>query len=272
MPGAEPDPECSVVTDPGPVATERGPVVAAPDEVATGPGTGHVDRRRLLLGGGPVDAVVFDLDGVLADSEVWWHETRDRLAAAHGHALSAEDHEDCVGRNSASWAALLAERLGPPLTAGEIQEAIVAAMVARYRELPAPVIAGAIPAARRLVAGRAAAIASGAHPSIIAAAVGALGIGDLVEAVVSADEVPTGKPAPDVYLLAARRLGVPPARAVAIEDSLNGVLAARAAGMRVVLVPNTAIAPAAGAREVADLVVEHLDDLDLPAPAGEGRA
>jgi len=220
--------------------------------------------RRRLLPGGPVDAVVFDLDGVLADSEVWWHEVRDDLAAVHGRALDAADHEDCIGLSSPAWSTLLAERLDLPLSAEEIQRVVVGAMVARYRQRPAPVIPGAIPAARALVDGRAVAIASGSHPAIIAAAVAALEIGDLVDAVVSADDVAAGKPAPDVYLLAARRLGVDPARAVAIEDSRNGVQAAHSAGMRVVLVPNGSIPPAPGAREAADLVVGHLSELELP--------
>ena len=222
----------------------------------------------MLLPGGPVDAVIFDLDGVLADSEVWWHEIRDDIAAGCGRALLPADHEACVSLNSADWSTFLAQRLARP--AVEIEEAVVGALVARYRERPAPVIPGVIAAARDLARGRKAAIASGSHPAIIAAALAALEIVDLVEVIVSADEVPAGKPAPDVYLLAARRLGVEPARAVAIEDSRNGVTAAHSAGMRVVLVPNGRIPPASGAREAADLVVDHLSELALPAP-GEGR-
>jgi beta-phosphoglucomutase-like phosphatase (HAD superfamily) len=222
----------------------------------------------MLLPGGPVDAVVFDFDGVLADSEIWWREVRDEVAAARGRVLEPADHAACVGLNTAGWSALLVDRLGLP--AAEVEAAVVGGVVARYRDRPAPAIPGAIEAARGLVAGRRAAIASGAHPAILAAAVAALGIAHLVEVVVSADEVPAGKPAPDVYLLAAGRLGVEPARTVAVEDSLNGVLAARAAGMRVVLVPNGHISPAPGAREAADLVVDHLAALELPA-TGEGR-
>ncbi len=228
-------------------------------------------RPRRLLPGGPVDAILFDLDGVLADSEVWWHEVRDDLASAHGRALNAADHDDCIGLSSPAWSSLLAERLRLPISATEVENVVVEALVARYCQRPAPLIPGAIPAARALADGRAVAIASGSHPAIIAAALAALGIGDLIDAVVSADDVAKGKPAPDVYLLAARRLGVEPARAVAIEDSLNGVLAARSAGMRVVLVPNGSIPPAPGAREAADLIVDHLAGLELPR-GGEGRS
>ncbi|MCU0483886.1 MAG: HAD family phosphatase, partial [Chloroflexi bacterium] len=210
----------------------------------------------------------FDFDGVLADSETWWHEVRQEVAAAHGAVLRAADHAACIGLNTAAWSAILARPLGMP--AAQVRDEVLGGLVARYRDRPAPAIPGAISAARGLVAGRRAAIASGAHPTVLAAALASLAISDLVEVIVSADEVPSGKPAPDVYLEAARRLGVEPARAVAIEDSLAGVRAARAAGMRVVLVPNASVPPAPGSHEAADLVVAHLADLRLP-PAGEGR-
>ena len=83
--------------------------------------------------------------------------------------------------------------------------------------------------------------------------------------VVSSDEVAHGKPAPDVYLEAARRLGVDPHACLVVEDSLNGVRAGKAAGMTVVLVPNHSVPPAAGAIELADLVLRRLADLDPSA-------
>ena len=105
---------------------------------------------------------------------------------------------------------------------------------------------------------------------MIAAALGSLGIGPLFGAVVSSDEVPVGKPAPDVYLLAADRLGIAAQACLVVEDSLNGVLAGRAAGMVVVLVPNAAIPPAPGAREAASLVLDRIDLLDPAAIARGG--
>lgn len=117
------------------------------------------------------------------------------------------------------------------------------------------------------------AVASSAHHDVIAAALAATGLGDLFEVVVSSDEVAHGKPAPDVYLETARRLGVDPAACLVVEDSHNGVRAARAAGMTVVLVPNAAVPPAPGTAELADLVLDRLADLDPaviePTRAGE---
>ena len=98
---------------------------------------------------------------------------------------------------------------------------------------------------------------------MIDAALAATGLRGYFRVVVSSDEMSHGKPAPDVYLEAARRLGVQPAGCVVIEDSLNGVLAGRAAGMFVVLVPNGSVPPAPGAREEASVVISDLRDLDI---------
>ena len=139
----------------------------------------------------------------------------------------------------------------------------MAAMVARYASRPVPLVAGAPAAAARIAARVPVAIASAAHPAVIRAAVEAAGLASVFSTVVSADDVPRGKPAPDVYLEAARRLGVAPARCLVIEDSRNGVLAGRAAGARVVLVPNASVPPGPGVAELADAVIERLSDLPL---------
>ena len=126
-------------------------------------------------------------------------------------------------------------------------------------------IDGAVEAVRRIAADRPVAIASSAHHDVIAATLAATGLTDVFGVVVSSDDVDHGKPAPDVYLEVARRLSVAPERALVVEDSRNGVLAGKAAGMTVVLVPNEAVPPAPGAIEAADLVLERLADLDPDA-------
>jgi len=121
---------------------------------------------------------------------------------------------------------------------------------------------GAIETVHRIAADRPVAIGSSSHPAVIAAALAATGLTDTFGVVVSSDEVEHGKPAPDVYLEVARRLGVAPASALVVEDSRNGVLAAKAAGMTVVLVPNHSVPPLPGTAELADLVLDRLADLD----------
>jgi HAD superfamily hydrolase (TIGR01509 family) len=171
-----------------------------------------------------------------------------------------------MGANSAGWGRIMRDRLELDLPVEDIVAAIVGGVVERYRVRGAPRIVGAEATVERLArAGLPLAVASSAHRAVIDAALGALGIAGLFGAVVSSDEVAHGKPAPDVYLLAARELGVDPADCLVVEDSLNGVLAGRAAGMTVVLIPNEAVPPAPGAREAASFVLARLDQLD-PLP------
>lgn len=215
-------------------------------------------------------AVIFDLDGVLVDAEVWWDEVRQTWAAEHGRAWSQADQAAVMGANSLSWAGIIRERLELDLPDQQIVDEIVAAMVERYRTRGAPRIAGAVDAVQRLAAtGLPLAIASSSHQAVIDAALNSLGISNLFRVVVASDEVAHGKPAPDVYLLTARRLGVDPTGCLVVEDSLNGVLAGRAAGMTVALVPNASVPPAAGAREAASMILSSLAELDglptLPA-------
>jgi HAD superfamily hydrolase (TIGR01509 family) len=215
------------------------------------------------------DAVLFDLDGVLTDSEPWWDDVRIAFAREHDRRWTHDDQHAVMGANSAEWAATMQSRLRlGHIPVDVIEDAIVDGMVDRYRTQASPVIAGAPEAVRRIAASRPVAIASSSHRRVIDAAVDALGLHGVFGAVVSSDDVPSGKPAPDVYLRAAGLLGVPATRCLIVEDSLNGVRAGIAAGAFVVLVPNPSVPPAGDARERADLVLERLADLDpdaLPA-------
>jgi HAD superfamily hydrolase (TIGR01509 family) len=206
--------------------------------------------------------VIFDLDGVLVDSEIWWDEVRADFAAGQGTTWTTDDRAAVMGANSRAWARIMRERLGLSMPAEGIEWAIVDAVVERYRRNGPPLIHGAIETVRRIAAGYLVALASSAHPDVIEVALQTTGLDGTFNAVVSSDEVAHGKPAPDVYLEAARRLAVDPPDCLVIEDSLNGVRAARAAGMVVVLVPNHSVPPATGASALADLVLDRLADLD----------
>ena len=210
-----------------------------------------------------VDAVLFDLDGVLVDTEPWWDEVRHAFAVEHGRPWTAADQRAVMGANTHQWATIMRDRLAlTDLSVDAIADAIVDGVLARYRDGAPRVLPGAVEAVRRIASRRPVAIASSSHPVLIRAAVDALDLGDVLGAAVSSDEVAHGKPAPDVYLLAGSRLGVEPSRCLVVEDSLNGVRAGKAAGMTVILVPNPSVPPAAGADGLADLVIESLDDLD----------
>ena len=215
------------------------------------------------------DGVLFDLDGVLTDSEPWWNDVRIAFARAHDRPWTDDDQHAVMGANSPEWAAIMQSRLRlEHVPVDEIQDAIVDGVVERYRTQPSPAIAGAPDAVRRIAADRPVAIASSSHHRVIEAAIDALGLHGVFGAVVSSDDVPTGKPAPDVYLRAAAILGVPASRCIVVEDSLNGVRAGAAAGAFVVLVPNPSVPPAGDARDRASLVLERLADLDPDALPG----
>ena len=177
-----------------------------------------------------------------------------------------------MGANSRQWSATIRDRLDLDLDAQTIEAAIVDGVVDRYAREGPPTIDGAVAAVRRIAAHWPTALASSSHRRVIDAALAATGLSGTFRAVVSSDEVAHGKPAPDVFLEAARRLGADPAATLVIEDSINGLRAGRAAGMTTVLVPNHSVPPADGAEAIADYTLEGLGDLDPAAlrtrPAG----
>ncbi len=211
------------------------------------------------------------MDGVIVDSEIWWDEVRTSFAAANGREWTSDDQAAVMGANSPGWARIMRERLHLDLPEATIERAIVDGVAERYRREGAPRIDGAIEAVRRIAADRPVALASSSHREVIDEALAATGLDAVFSAVVSSDEVAVGKPAPDVYLEAARRLGVAPGTCLVVEDSYNGVRAGKAAGMFVVLVPNGSVPPAAGTAALADLVLDRLADLD-PDRIGSTRS
>jgi len=218
-----------------------------------------------------VQAVIFDLDGVIVDSEIWWDEARREFAAERSRVWSEDDRLAVMGANSRQWSVTIRERLAIDDAPASIERAIVDAVVGRYRREGAPAIDGAAKAVRRIAAALPTGLASSAHREVIDAALTATGLDGVFRVVVSSDEVSKGKPEPDVYLESARRLGYPSRACLAVEDSYNGVRAAKAAGMTCVLVPNRTIPPAPGTVELADFVIDRLAELD-PAHVVASRA
>jgi len=209
-----------------------------------------------------ITAVVFDLDGVIVDSEQVWDEVREDYVRETGGTYTDESARDMMGMSSPEWSRYMAEALRVPGTPEEINAAIVERMLARYGEAP-PLLPGALEAVRRVGASVPLAIASSSNRELIDVVLRASGLAADFRATVSSEEVPRGKPWPDVYLEAARRLGVDPARCGAVEDSHNGIRSAKAAGMRVVAVPNAHYPPDDEALELADVVVPSIDELQV---------
>ena len=207
-----------------------------------------------------IDAVVFDLDGVVVDSEQVWDDVREQLADERGGDWHEGAQADMMGMSSPEWSRYMHERIGLAESPEEINEEVVRRMLARYRE-SLPLIDGAVAAVRRLAGMFTLGVASSSNRPLIEVVLERAGIAELFAAIVSSEEVARGKPAPDVYLEAARRLAVEPGRCAAIEDSANGIRAAHAAGMRVLALPNAHYPPAADALALADAVVNSPAEL-----------
>jgi HAD superfamily hydrolase (TIGR01509 family) len=217
-----------------------------------------------------VGAVVFDLDGVLLDSEQVWDEVREQLARQRGGHWHEKAQADMMGMSSTEWSRYMHDVIGLPESPAEISAEVVRRMQERYAaELP--VLDGAVDAVRRLAATFRLGLASSSNRPLIDAALAGMGLAELFEATVSSEEVARGKPAPDVYLEAARRLGVAPERCAAVEDSANGIRAARAAGMRVLALPNRRYPPPADALALADAVLGSLEELSPASVSGEAE-
>jgi HAD superfamily hydrolase (TIGR01509 family) len=214
-----------------------------------------------------IDAVVFDLDGVIVDSEQVWDEVREAYTREVGGTYTDEATRSMMGMSSTEWSRYMAEALRVPGTPAEINEAIVARMLERYGEAP-PLIPGAVDAVRRIAARWPLAVASSSNPELIEVVLRSARLEELFPVTVSSQEVARGKPAPDVYLEAAARLGVEAVRCAAVEDSHNGIRSAKAAGMRVVAIPNPHFPPDDEAMAQADVVLGTIDELTPELVAG----
>jgi HAD superfamily hydrolase (TIGR01509 family) len=207
-----------------------------------------------------IEAVVFDVDGVLIDSEPVWERVRREFVADHGGRWPQDAQDRMMGMSTAEWSAYISEDFGLRLPAPRVAELVIAAMAAEY-QAHLPLLPGAVDAVRALSARWPLAVASSAPKSLIDAVLDVSGLRPAFAAAVSSEEVPRGKPAPDVYLEAAARLGVPPAACAAVEDSTNGLLSAAAAGLAVIAVPRPEYPPAAEALDQARLVLDSLTEL-----------
>ena len=207
-----------------------------------------------------IEAVVFDLDGVLIDSEPVWEQVRRGLVAERGGHWAADAQQRLMGMSTPEWARYLSEDLGVGLPPGEVAELVTGRMAARYRE-HIPLLPGAVEAVRRLAARWPLGLASSAPAVLIETVLQAAGLRPDFQVSMSTEQVPQGKPAPDIYLAVTGALGRVPADCAAVEDSSNGLRSAAAAGLRVIAVPRPEYPPDPDALARADLVLSGLDGL-----------
>ncbi len=214
-----------------------------------------------------IEAVAFDLDGVLLDSEELWDEVREGLARERGGRWHEGAQADMMGMSSREWSAYMHERIGLSEPPEEINAEVVRRMLERYRR-ELPLIPGAVEAVERLAARWPLGLASSSNRELIDAALEVAGLSRYFRVTVSSEQVERGKPAPDVYLEAASRLGVTPERCAAIEDSQNGIRSAKAAGMRVIAIPNPRFPPPEEVLAEAAVVLGGIEELSPEVVAG----
>ncbi len=211
-----------------------------------------------------IQAVVFDLDGVILDTEELWDEVREGLARERGGRWSERAQADMMGMSSPEWSRYMHDVVGLREPPEEINREVVSRMLDRYATR-LPLIDGAVDAVRRLARRWPLGLASSSNRELIERALDIAGIAQLFRATVSSEEVARGKPAPDVYLEAARRLDAAAERCAAIEDSANGIRSAHAAEMHVFAIPNRVFRPTADALALACTVLDSIDELTVDA-------
>jgi HAD superfamily hydrolase (TIGR01509 family) len=214
-----------------------------------------------------IDAVVFDMDGVLIQSEEVWDEVRERYVRERGGRYDADVQRAMMGMSSPEWSRYLHDTACVADEPEAINAEVVRRMLAAYRA-HLPLIRGAVDAVGRLASRYPLGLASSSNRELIDTVLDVAGLTPLFAATVSSEEVARGKPAPDVYLEAARRLGIAPDRCAAIEDSHGGIRAARSAEMRVVAIPNPSYPPDEDALALADVTLRSLDELTPEVVSG----
>ncbi|HYZ53165.1 MAG TPA: HAD family phosphatase [Streptosporangiaceae bacterium] len=222
-----------------------------------------------MKGGSVIGAVVFDLDGVLIDSEPVWEQVRRELVAEYGGHWAPDAQRRLMGMSTQEWSRYLSRDLGVGLPPERVAALVIERMADAYaRRLPLmPDAAGTV---RRLAARWPLGLASSSPPVLIETVLNSVSISSLFAATVSTEEVARGKPAPDVYLTAAARLGVQPTRCAAVEDSSNGLRSAASAGLRVIAVPHPRYPPEADALGLASAVLDGLSGLTTDTVAALG--
>lgn len=211
-----------------------------------------------------INAVVFDLDGVLIDSEPVWELVRRQFVADHGGHWPPEAQSRLMGMSTQEWARYLSDDLGADLPPDRVAHEVIGQMAARYRE-HLPLMPDAEAAVRRLAARWPLGLGSSAPASLIESVLATAGLREEFAVVMSTEQVPRGKPAPDIYLAVTARLGVPPGECAAVEDSTNGLRSAAAAGLAVIAVPHPRYPPDPAALAQAKLVLTDLTGLTVGA-------
>jgi mannitol-1-/sugar-/sorbitol-6-/2-deoxyglucose-6-phosphatase len=209
-----------------------------------------------------IEAIIFDMDGVLVDSEPYWTIAREAFAAARGKVWTDALQRQAMGRSTVEWAHVMQENLELSESLEAIIDEMMGRVIAQYEE-KLPERPGAIASVKRMATKYRVALASGSPTSIIQRIMQLTGLDQVFEVTVYGDTIPNGKPAPDIYIEGLRRMGVLPSASLGIEDSANGIRSLRAAGMRIIAAPSPAFPLGTELLAMADAHIISLEDLSL---------
>lgn len=208
-----------------------------------------------------IQAVIFDMDGLLVDSEPVWFAARRELLARFGKLWTESDQERLMGVSTATWVEYVTRKLEGAMRPDEVLHAIIAAMASAYRSGEVPLLPGAGEALGYCIGRYRVGLASGSPRRLIDAALTGADWQDCFEEVISSDECPRGKPAPDIYLEIMDRMSLSPEATAVVEDSLAGILAGKGAGAKVIAVPSGYTPPDDETLTRADVRLESLHAL-----------
>ena len=210
----------------------------------------------------PIEAVIFDMDGVLVDSEVYWDKSRVEFARDRGKVWTDEFQRLAMGRSTVGWAGVMQEHLLLDESIDEIIAEMKARVIAHYEERM-PTRPGALESVAHMKQHFRVGLASGSPTEIIKAVLRITGLDQILEVMIYGDEVPRGKPAPDIYLEALQQMGVSPTASLGIEDSANGLRSLKAAGMVAVAAPSPDYPLTADILALADAHITTLEDFNI---------
>jgi HAD superfamily hydrolase (TIGR01509 family) len=200
-------------------------------------------------------AIIFDMDETLTATTLLWRVAEEKLFAAIGQPWTPELANKYKGMNLLGVAETIHRELKPDLSVEACQKIMREALFEAYENAPVAPMPGAVECVRRLAAKYPLAVASGSPQPLIEYAIGQLGLRDCFAVLISSESVPRGKPAPDIFLAAAKALNVEPSHCLVFEDSLIGTQAALAAGMACFAVPS------ASHKEIALIATRHFSSL-----------
>lgn len=215
----------------------------------------------------PIQAVIFDMEGVLMDSEGYWTKAREGFAQAVGKVWTMDDQRAAMGRNTTDWARVMQQRLSLDMPIEQIIQDVIRRVLAQYDErLPAR--EGALGAVQRLASRYPVGLASGSPTEVIDHVMHQTGLDKVFRVIVKGDTIPNGKPAPDIYLEALRQIKVAPEQAAGIEDSSNGIRSLHNARMFIIAAPSPGFALPAEVEALAHCLISHMDEITLELIAG----